>query len=319
VGRMSDALSRKGRRLRSEQQSPAPAADSSSASRPSPSSGTSAGKRSSSSAPAADTSPKAGDKAEPSRAAPPSQPRVQPSLPVEDWGRREDTDQERLVSLFAPTSPEGKRIDILRSQLLYPFHGEPPRTIMLTSAAPREGKSLLAANLAISFARGLQQYVMVMDCHLMAPDMHRLLGVPRLPGLTDFLEHGATVPEIIHWTKVDKLSVIPAGSPSRRPAEILATDKMAALLQELRARYADRYIILDTPPVQAFDDPQVLARMVEGIVFVVLAGETDREEVLRALGRLPEDKLIGLVLNDPLRAVVDASHVFSSSEPEGSD
>lgn len=313
MGRMSDALSRKGRRLRSEQE--APAAKPTPSRRPGAPTEKKPGRPVST--PAAPGAAKA--KPEPSRAASTPQPRMQPTMLAEDWGRKEDTDQERLVSLFAPTSPEGKRIDILRSQLLYPFHGEPPRTIMLTSAAPREGKSLLAANLAISFARGLQQYVMVMDCHLMSPDMHRLLGVPRLPGLTDFLEHGATVPEIIHWTKVDKLSVIPAGSPSRRPAEILATDKMAALLQELRARYADRYILLDTPPVQAFDDPQVLARMVEGIVFVVLAGETDREEVLRALGRLPEDKLIGLVLNDPTRAVVDASQVFSSSEPEGSD
>lgn len=75
-------------------------------------------------------------------------------------------EQERLVSLYTPGSPQAKRVDILRSQLLFPFHGEPPRTIMVASAVPREGRSLLAANLAVSFARGLQQFVMVMGCHL---------------------------------------------------------------------------------------------------------------------------------------------------------
>lgn len=218
-------------------------------------------------------------------------------------------EQERLVSLYAPGSPQAKRIDILRSQLLFPFHGEPPRIIMITSAAPREGRSLLAANLAVSFARGLQQFVMIMDCHLTDPMIHELFKVPRHPGLTDFLEHGASVPEIIHRTGVDKLTIIPAGTPSQRSAEILATDKMAGLVRELRARYHDRYILLDTPPVQAFDDPAVLARLVEGIVFVVCAGSTDRELALRALRGLPEEKIVGVVLNDVHSAVVDATAV----------
>ncbi|MCB2227450.1 MAG: hypothetical protein KQH53_12295 [Desulfarculaceae bacterium] len=238
--------------------------------------------------------------------------------PVKPMGAEEAA---RLVSYYSPNSPEAKRIDMLRSQLLYPFHGEPPRTIMITSAAPREGRSLLTANLAISFARGLQQYVMVMDCHLNEPAQHRLLGVPRVPGLTDFLLWDRPVPEIMHWSELGKssevgthaeedqrsrLSVIPAGSPSNRSAEILATDKMLGLLKELRSRYKDRYILLDTPPVQAFDDPAVLARMVEGIVVVVLGGVTDRELVLRSIRSLPEEKIVGLVLNDMKSAVMDA-------------
>jgi capsular exopolysaccharide synthesis family protein len=175
---------------------------------------------------------------------------------------------------------------------------------------------MLTANLAVSFARGLQQFVMAMDCHLMDPIVHELFKVPRHPGLTDFLEHGASVPEIIHRTGVDKLTVIPAGTPSQRSAEILATDKMAGLMQELRARYRDRYILLDTPPVQAFDDPAVLARLVEGIIFVVRAGSTDRELVLRALRGLPEEKIVGVVLNDVHGAVVDATAV-GAADVEG--
>lgn len=217
-----------------------------------------------------------------------------------------DIDKQRLVSLFAPASPQAKRIDMLRSQLLYPFHGDPPRTIMITSAAPREGRSLLTTNLAISFARGLQQFVLVIDCHLANPAIHRLLQVPLRPGLTDYLEHGSPLPGVIHWTAVDKLSVIPAGRPSRRTAEILATDKMVDMMYELRERYRDRFIILDTPPVQEVDDPAVLARVVEGIVFVAMGGVTEREQVLRAMRSLPEEKIIGVVLNDPQGSVLDA-------------
>jgi len=253
----------------------------------------------------------------------PASPSPAPPAPAEGdtliIPREPSVDEEeaaRLVSLYAPNSPQAKRIDMLRSQLLYPFHGEPPRTIMITSAAPREGRSLLTANLAISFARGLQQYVMVMDCHLTAPVQQHLLQVPRTPGLTDFLLWDASVPDIMHWSNVDKLSVIPAGSPSNRSAEILATDKMSGLLKELRARYQDRYILMDTPAVQDFDDPAVLARMVEGIVLVVLGGVTDRELVLRSLQSLPEEKIMGVVLNDMKTAVMDAPALGGGQEEE---
>jgi len=270
-------------------------------------------------APPQDISAPPADKKSPERAAPPApEPEVK-ATPSQTPGRkvsrkpsdreRIEEERERLVSYFAPSSPQGKRIDILRSQLLYPFHGDTPRTIMITSAVPREGRSLLAANLSISFARGLQQFVILMDCNLMEPAIHHLLAVPRRPGLSDYLEGRATVPQIIHPSRVDKLQVVPAGESSERSAEILATDKMAALVEELRARYRDRYIILDTPPVQAVDDPAVLARMVEGIIFVVLSGSTDREVAMRSLSMLPEEKIIGLVLNDKLSAVSDVGNV----------
>ena len=180
---------------------------------------------------------------------------------------------------------------------------------MVSSAMSGEGTSLLASNLAVSFARGLEQYVMVIDCNMLNPVQGPTFGVPSRPGLSDYLENNADVQDVIHWSKVDKLSIIPAGTPSHRSAEILATDKMAGLLQELRSRYADRYIILDTPPVQAVDDPSVLARWVEGIIFVVASGSTDRNVVMRALNRLPEERIIGLVLNDRASAVSDADSI----------
>ncbi len=250
--------------------------------------------------------------AEPAKREQPSVPPPETEAPLEEDEDQYQLNRELLVSLFAPSSPQGKQIDILRTQLLYPYRGDPPRTIMITSAAPREGKSLLTANLAISFARGLQQFVLAIDCHLLDPTLHRLLQVPRRPGLTDYLEHGASVPDVLQWTSVEKLSLIPAGSPSSRSAEILAGEKMVSLIRELRARYADRYILLDTPPVQAFDDPAVLARLVEGIVVVVMAGVTEREIVRRALGKLPEDKIIGVVLNDRLNSVSDAGRVSTA-------
>lgn len=241
-----------------------------------------------------------------------SVPLPEPVVPMEPGEGHSGLNRELLVSLFSPASPQGKQIDILRTQLLYPYRGDPPRTIMITSAAPGEGKSLLTANLAISFARGLQQFVLAIDCHLLDPSLHKLLQVPRQPGLTDYLEHGASVPDVLQWTSVEKLSLIPAGGPSKRSAEILAGEKMVSLINELRARYADRYILLDTPPVQAFDDPAVLARLVEGIVVVVMAGVTEREIVRRALGKLPEDKVIGIVLNDRLNSVSDAGRVSTA-------
>jgi protein-tyrosine kinase len=304
MGKMSDLLERGGRRLgeesqRSGRQEPPP---------PKPD-GVRRVRRDSQAAP-----PPQSQDSTPTSAREAAQAYVkQPDFDPQKWT---DPDHERLVSLWTPNSPQAKRIDILRSQLLYPFHGEPPRTILVTSAVPREGKSLLVSNLAISFARGMQQFVMVIDCQLMEPRIHELLGVPLRPGLSDYLAGKATVPEIMHWTQVERLSVIPAGSPSHLSSELLATDRMGSLIEELRTRYQDRYIILDTPSVQAFDDPAVIARKVEGIVFMVQSGTTDREEVMRALSRLPEEKLVGIVLNDKLSTVSDASAVASPQDRE---
>lgn len=306
VGKMSDLIERGGRQLGDE---PQPADHTAPAPPPPQNEGITRSRRDSYAAPG----PEAKDATSISAKATAKAHMQQPEFNPKKWT---DPDNERLVSLWTPNSPQAKRIDILRSQLLYPFHGEPPRTILVTSAAPREGKSLLISNLAISFARGLQQFVMVIDCQLMEPRIHELLGVPLRPGLSDYLEGKATVPEIMHWTQVERLSVIPAGSPSHLSAELLATDRMGALMEELRARYKDRYMLLDTPSVQAFDDPAVIARQVEGIVFMVQSGTTDREEVMRALARLPEEKLVGIVLNDKRSTVSDASAVAHPQERE---
>ena len=212
----------------------------------------------------------------------------------------------RLVSRYQPGSPQAKRIDMLRSQLLYPFHGEPPRTIMITSSAPREGRSLLTSNLAISFARGLQQYVMVMDCHLTEPSQHRLLKVDRTPGLTDFLLWDAEVPDIIHWTDVDRLSVIPAGSPSNRSAEILATDKMAGLSRSC-APVTKTVTSFWTPrPCRPLTIRRCWPAWWRPSWWWCWAGVTDRELVLRSIRSLPEEKILGLVFNDMKAAVMDA-------------
>jgi protein-tyrosine kinase len=307
VGKMSDLLERGGRNLGDE---PQPTSRPASAPPPPKTGGITRVRRESRTAA---PGPEAKDSTSLSARATAKAHVKQPGFDPKKWT---DPDNERLVSLWAPNSPQAKRIDILRSQLLYPFHGEPPRTILVTSAAPREGKSLLVSNLAISFARGLQQFVMVIDCQLMEPRIHELLGVPLRPGLSDYLEGKATVPEIMHWTQVERLSVIPAGSPSHLSSELLATDRMGALMEELRTRYQDRYMLLDTPSVQAFDDPAVIARQVEGIVFMVESGTTDREEVMRALSRLPEEKLVGMVLNDKNSTVSDASAVAHPQERE---
>lgn len=215
----------------------------------------------------------------------------------------------RLVSLSAPNSFEAKQIDMLRTQLLFPSDEAPPRIFMIASSAPREGRSLLAANLAIAFARGLDKYVLVVDCNLTNPSMHELLNVPRSPGLTNFLEKDAVVPEIIHHTLIDKLSVIPAGVTSNLPTEILSTKKMMQLIDELRERYSDRYIILDTSPVLASDDTAIISRLTEAIVFVVKSGGINREKVLRSLKNLPHEKLAGLVMNDQKNTVWDVSSI----------
>ena len=183
-----------------------------------------------------------------------------------------------LITFHDPVSVEAEIFKILRTNILFPKKGRPPRTIMVTSAIPGDGKSFVAANLAISIAQDIDRYVLLVDCDLRRPGVHRQFGFGDVPGLSDYLASGAAISDLLLTTSLNKLSILPAGQKPPNPAELLSSERMKELLTELTNRYRDRLIILDSPPPKLTAEANFLARQVDGILLVVDYGNTKRED-----------------------------------------
>jgi exopolysaccharide/PEP-CTERM locus tyrosine autokinase len=205
---------------------------------------------------------------------------------------------DKLVTYFQAGSIVSEQFRKLRTYLFRPSLEKKPKTILVTSSFSGDGKSLIAINLAITIAVELHSHAMLVDCDLRNPTLSRWFGMTESKGLSDYLLGNHDLPELLIKTQIDKLTLLSGGSTQDNPVELIASKKMETLVGELKARYADRYIILDSSPVLATTEPNVLDKMVDGIIFVVRAGETPRESVQQAVKMLGKEKIIGVVLND---------------------
>jgi protein-tyrosine kinase len=186
---------------------------------------------------------------------------------------------------------------MLKTRVLHTHNGNPPRTLLITSVLPFEGKSTVATNLAVSLAQGIREHVLLVDCDFRNPHIHKLFGLSPQKGLADYLSGNVDLSEILLKTDTPKLTVVPVGKKPSSPLDLLASEKMKHLIRELKARYNDRYIVFDSTPVQLTSEPMVLLSQVDGIVLVVKAGKTNREMVQRAMQDMERKRLLGIVLN----------------------
>jgi capsular exopolysaccharide synthesis family protein len=169
---------------------------------------------------------------------------------------------------------------------------------MVTSAIEGEGKTFVAANLAAGIAHDLHFHALLVDCDLHNSSLSHWFGVQNGHGLSDYLVGRGQLSELLMKTEMEKLCILTGGSAQAKPAELIGSKKMEALIQELKSRYNDRYIILDATPLLSTTEPEVLARLVDGILIVVRAGVTPRETVKQAIASLDPKKILGFVLND---------------------
>jgi len=204
---------------------------------------------------------------------------------------------QNMVTLLRPQSFEAEQFKILRTNLLFPSSGKSPRTIMVTSAVPDEGKSLISANLAVSIAQSIQEYVLLIDCDIRRPCIHTQFGFGDVPGLSDHLSKGIPVSSLILKTIVNKLSILPGGTLRHNPSELVSSQQMSRLLQEVKYRYSDRFIVIDSPPPKLTAEASALSRQVDGVLLVIEYGRTSRELVLDLINTIGKEKIIGVVFN----------------------
>jgi non-specific protein-tyrosine kinase len=203
--------------------------------------------------------------------------------------------EKRCVSVVSE-APETEFYSVLRTRILHRTRENGWNTIMITSAVPGEGKTVTAINLAFSFAREFSQTVLLVDCDFRQQKVHQYLGLSSDSGLIDHLKYNKPIKDLLIWPGIEKLTLISGGKTVRDSAELLGSPKMKALVTEMKARYEDRYLFFDVPPVLVGADALAFAPLVDSILMVVDA-RTSIQDVLKALELVPEEKFLGFVLN----------------------
>jgi exopolysaccharide/PEP-CTERM locus tyrosine autokinase len=187
-------------------------------------------------------------------------------------------------------------------------------TLMVTSSISGEGKSITALNLAISIAQEQNHTVLLVEADLRKPSICGYLGIEAHTGLANCLKDGMDVGEALIKTGLGNLTLLPAGQRIANPVELFSSQKMKDLLDEIKHRYSDRYIIFDTPPLLPFAETRLLGNIVDGVVFVVKEGGTSLHNITEALGYLKDTQVLGIVYNEAsVASLSDGYHHYYDS------
>ena len=208
-------------------------------------------------------------------------------------------DQYRVIKRPLIRNATGKGAAVLK-------HGN---LIMVTSALAGEGKSFTAVNLAMSIAAERDHTVMLVDADVARPSVPRMLGFPPGPGLLDVLQGSVEMSSVLLRSDIEKLTLLPSGTPHPRATELLASEAMGRLLDDIANRYADRIVIFDSPPLLLTTEARVLATHMGQVVVVVQANKTLQADVDRALATI-EACPVRLMLLNQARAQVEGSYGY---------
>jgi succinoglycan biosynthesis transport protein ExoP len=203
-----------------------------------------------------------------------------------------------VVYVQAPKSLASEAYRTIRTGLLLSRAGEPPRTILVSSAQSSEGKTTSSINLAASLASAGGSVVLI-DADLRRPSVYKHLNLEaNLPGLVDVITGQRTIDEVCLKDVLKRITIIPSGRIPPNPAELLGSLEMASIIDELSARFD--YVVIDSPPVLPVTDSVILSRYVDGVVLVVKGGSTPKRVVSDARNRLRGvgATLLGVILND---------------------
>jgi succinoglycan biosynthesis transport protein ExoP len=203
-----------------------------------------------------------------------------------------------LAMITDARSPITESYRHLRTSLLLSSAGKPPKTILITSSQPAEGKTTTGINTAFMLAQTGAEVLMI-DCDLRRPRLHAQFGLPNTAGLTTWLSGEKNLDGLIQQCdKEPNLKVLTSGPVPPNPSELLGSEEMRKLLNQLSERYA--HIVIDSPPAISFTDASILSTMVDGVILVVHGGRSSRAVVRRAKQQLLDvgAHIFGVVLNN---------------------
>lgn len=204
--------------------------------------------------------------------------------------------RESIFCLDMPKSPQAEAFRTLRTNVNYMQLSKKIRTLQITSSMPKEGKSMIIANLAVAMAQEKKK-ILLMDCDLRKPSIHNIFGITNSYGITSILTGELDVHQVIIKTKQLNLDVITSGPIPPNPSELLAMERAKQLIEQLKEEYDT--ILFDSPPVLPVTDGQILAKYADAVVMIIKLGSTQSESVKQAKYMLEHvnARLIGVVLN----------------------
>lgn len=196
-----------------------------------------------------------------------------------------------------PDTPELDCYKVLHTKIQLMTKDSGRNTVMITSPRAGEGKTITSINLALTFSKAYDQTVLLVDCDLRRQNIHKMLGFDSHRGLIDCLMDGRPLEDLLIWPGIEKFILISGGRTIHSSTELLGSRRMRTLVQEMKTRYNDRYVLFDAPPVLMGADAIALAPCVDSIVMVVEKGKTTNSDVEKAVEMLPREKFLGFVMN----------------------
>lgn len=226
-------------------------------------------------------------------------PRVTEKTPL-----RQDDFTSRIVESPFIITTNGKSRAIseeykkLKSSIIKLTRGDQFRNVlMVTSALPGEGKSITSINLAITLSQEYDVSALLIDMDMRKPSISQYLNIRAEKGLSDCLIDGSDLSDAIVHTGIAKMSLLPAGRQVENPVELFSSHRMREIIEELRHRYPDRYVIIDSPPVLPIAETRILGHMVDGILLVVSEDLSSRKNIEETMTYLTGTHILGIVYN----------------------
>jgi capsular exopolysaccharide synthesis family protein len=204
-------------------------------------------------------------------------------------------EDEAPVLFVRPETIAAEEFRKLKTQIFHRLPN-PPHFILVTSAVPQEGKTMVAVNLALAISQEIHKKAILIDGDLRKPRIH-LEQYPNPKGLSDYLLNQASLFEILLNIEEQGFQIIPAGSSTKKSAELIGSSKMSELFESLREHGNDTYVIIDSPPIISTSEPTLLSKLVDGVILVVMEGRAPKEFVRRAVKSIDRQKIIGIVFN----------------------
>lgn len=223
--------------------------------------------------------------------------------------------KRQLITLSNPKSPISESYRSLRTNIDFSSIDEKLQVIMVSSAGPGEGKSTTITNLAITFAQS-ERKVILIDADLRKPTAHHTFSISNRFGLSTVLSQQSTLSDAIQNTHVPGMDVMTSGFIPPNPAEMLNSKRMTALIQELREKYD--IVLIDTPPLLAVTDAQIVATKSDGVILVVDQGRVKRDIAKKAVHNLKtvNARILGVVLNNVKRRAKEEAYYYYYGTPE---
>jgi capsular exopolysaccharide synthesis family protein len=203
--------------------------------------------------------------------------------------------QSRLVCVTDKESLAAEKFRFLAVRLRQLQQTRPLKKVLITSAIPREGKTMVAANLACTLARRARQRTLLVEGDLRRPSLSQMFGLSKISGICEWLQGESGPMNSIYHLEDPGLWLLPAGSTPRNPLELMQSGRLSQLMDQLTAWFD--WIIIDSPPVLPLGDTSVWTRLADGILLVTRQGTTEKRQLQRGLEAIEPKKLLGALLN----------------------